>query len=354
MGVLHIVTLSTLCLLSARARNEDGTCFFNGKTFQHGETVSELCLVCECVNGELADCELISGCTNAQSKEQPADNLDEINYYDEPEVFESSDITDQSRKKRSLGILGIQKSSGNQVGGTFSLGGALDLQGGNKVIGGQSEVKTSIGTEGQQLGGGFSFGGALGLQGGSSDIGGQSDVKTSVREESKEVKVNASLQLGGISGFGVQGSVGVNSGEDQRIQDELRKISEQKQKSSAEINLNGGNLQLPNINVGGILGQQGGKIQIGGAGAHGFGINGNQEINGGFNINGINQEAGGKINLEGGSLQLPNLKVGGIIGQQGGKIEIGGAGEAHAFGINGKHEINGGFSLNGINQEGGG
>ncbi|XP_069599060.1 mucin-2-like [Ranitomeya imitator] len=354
MGVLHIVTLSTLCLLSARARNEDGTCFFNGKTFQHGETVSELCLVCECVNGELADCELISGCTNAQSKEQPADNLDEINYYDEPEVFESSDSTDQSRKKRSLGILGIQKSSGNQVGGTFSLGGALDLQGGNKVIGGQSEVKTSIGTEGQQLGGGFSFGGALGLQGGSSDIGGQSDVKTSVREESKEVKVNASLQLGGISGFGVQGSVGVNSGEDQRIQDELRKISEQKQKSSAEINLNGGNLQLPNINVGGILGQQGGKIQIGGAGAHGFGINGNQEINGGFNINGINQEAGGKINLEGGSLQLPNLKVGGIIGQQGGKIEIGGAGEAHAFGINGKHEINGGFSLNGINQEGGG
>ncbi|XP_077115765.1 uncharacterized protein LOC143770229 [Ranitomeya variabilis] len=339
MGVLHIVILSTLCLLSARAHNEDGTCFFNGKTFQHGETVSELCLVCECVNGELIDCELISGCTNAQSKEQPADNPDEINYRDEPEVFESSDSTDQSRKKRSLGLLGIQKNSGNQVGGTFSLGGALGLQGGNKVIGGQSEVKTSIGAEGKQVGGGISLGGALGVQGGSNVVGGQSQVKTSIGAE--EVKVNASLQLGGISGFGVQGSIGVNGGEDKRIHDELRKISEQKQKSSAEINLNGGNLHLPNINVGGILGQQGGKIQIGAAGGAGI------------NINGINQEAGGNINLGGGNLQLPNLTVGGILGQQGGKIEIGSAGEAHGFGINGKSEFNGGLNINGINQEGG-
>ncbi|CAJ0929515.1 unnamed protein product, partial [Ranitomeya imitator] len=223
------------------------------------------------------------------------------------------------------GILGQQggKIEFGKVGEAhaFGINGKSEINGGLNINGINQEGGTKINLEGGNLQlPNLNVGGILGQQGGK-------------------------IELGNVA-LGINGNQQINGG--------LDISSGISREGGKQINLEGGNLQLPNLNVGGILGQQGGKIELGGAGgAHGFGINGKSDINGGLNINGISQEGGGKINLEGGNLQFPNLNVGGILGQQGGKIEFGKVGEAHAFGINGKSDINGGLNINGINQEGG-
>ncbi|XP_073511485.1 uncharacterized protein [Phyllobates terribilis] len=263
----------------------------------------------------------------------------------------------------------------HEINGGFNInginqegGGKMNLEGGNLQI-----PNLNVGGTLGQQGGKIEFGSAgeahaFGING-NHEINGGLDISSVInREGGKQINVEGgnlqlpNLNVGGTFGqqggkiefgsageahaFGINGNHEINGG---------FSINGNNQEGGGKINLGGGNLQLPNQNVGGILGQQGGKIEFGSAGeAHAFGINGNHEINGGFSINGINHEGGGKINVEGGNLQLPNLNVGGTLGQQGGKIEFGSAGEAHAFGINGNHEINGGFSINGNNQEGGG
>ncbi|KAM3922974.1 uncharacterized protein RB166_012054 [Leptodactylus fuscus] len=141
----------------------------------------------------------------------------------------------------------------------------------------------------------------------SSSSSSSSDVKSSVGKDTTiignlpnqlpkaDVKVNASLQVGGSTGLGVQGGVGIKEydEEEKRIQAELRKISEQKQSSagvsvavaerggkiiqqeatSGEKKENSDGIQLGNLQLGGSLGHQSGQT---------IHISGQQEIQGGF------------------------------------------------------------------------
>lgn len=43
------------------------------------------------------------------------------------------------------------------------------------------------------------------------------------------------LLIGGVGGIGIQGSIAVNGGEEKRIQDQLRKISDEKQGNTSKL-----------------------------------------------------------------------------------------------------------------------
>ncbi|KAG8567877.1 hypothetical protein GDO81_013814 [Engystomops pustulosus] len=208
MGVLPIVVLSALCLLCPGAAEHRDDCHFEGKIYKDGDTVTINCFICECVNGEIKDCLSAVNCPVVADKKAPQ-NHEEINYSDEPNVFGSSDKTIPKRKKRSL--FGKPKDSGNSAGASFSLGGGiLGLQSGKNMVGEHTEVKASVGKQNNIL----------------------DNIPNLIP---KEVKVNASFQLGGTAGLGIQGGVGVNGDEEKRTQDELRRISEEKKESSGGI-----------------------------------------------------------------------------------------------------------------------
>ncbi|XP_066463933.1 otogelin-like isoform X6 [Eleutherodactylus coqui] len=158
MVVLPIAVLSAVCLLSIGADENGENCTYAGKIYKDGDTVTDNCVICECVNGQLKDCLFAINCSVTVDKKAPAIQ-DNINYTDEPDVFGSSDNTALKHQNHSKDLF---------------------------------EVK---------------------------------------------VKTNASVQIKETVNLGIQGGVGVNVSEINKLQEEPRKISEKKKESSGPIKI---------------------------------------------------------------------------------------------------------------------
>ncbi|XP_069462307.1 otogelin-like protein isoform X2 [Ambystoma mexicanum] len=91
----------TLCLLASAvlvifaAVHKD--CVHNNETYKHGETVPQECMICECDDGEVKDCQQTKDCATKKRRSLP-EELAKVDFLNDPEVFESS----FDRKKRSI------------------------------------------------------------------------------------------------------------------------------------------------------------------------------------------------------------------------------------------------------------
>ncbi|XP_040183558.1 uncharacterized PE-PGRS family protein PE_PGRS54-like [Rana temporaria] len=116
-----------------------------------------------------------------------------------------------------------------------------------------------------------------------------------------------------------------------------------------QIGLKSGKSQLgdTNLQLGGLSGNQNGKINFGNGGeTRTFEIKGQHGFKGGLGISSEEDEEGKKnlFSLKGGNIQLggANLQTGGLLGQQKGNIDLGNSGKIQKLEIKGTHEIKGG------------
>ncbi|KAM4652452.1 uncharacterized protein O3C94_014768 isoform 3-T3 [Discoglossus pictus] len=349
MGVFPVLVMTGLCLF-IHVSGEDGeNCIYKGKTYKHGDVVTDNCQICECDNGELVECSVNVDCNVVPEK--ASDTI--VIYNDDPDVFGSSNTIagGQNREKRSVKMpenflkvsekQGGNKNSQSQIFANLPNGGVISQRSGGSVFSSSSEVKTNI------LGGRVSSSIHGDTQ--SSEAKGE---RANIFEDGKQIKLNASFQVGGLAG--VQSGVVVSSS------GEKKEIIGQQNLIDVKSNIGLGNA---NLNAGGILGLNG-KVH----GDHreiseqGINVNGNLNLGG---IGGFHQSSeerkvisvggGVSFNKEGelGEKHLidvksnlglgnANLNAGGIVGLNG-KVH-GDHKEISEQGIN----VNGNLNLGGI------